>query len=308
MKAKNILLIMIGIITGIIYLIIAKSIQNTEYIWYVTRIFGLIAYLALSLLVISGETRMLGLRIGAKFHIPSGVFTAYLALLHGLSALFDKFMWGKNLHVLDYLGFNFSDKWLSFMSLGVIAFYLIIIISITSAQSVPAKMGFKKWKLIHYISYFVYFLVFLHAIILGTDLKQGNFKYFFLGLFLFFFLFSTVLLVVRLIKSFFMDKSEILIMILIVFLASVSMSYAISKTAENADITNEVKQQIYFLNYNISSETQQINILNANINLYQKTLNDIRSRLEQTSQANSENQNIVYEPIETNQVEEGNDD
>ncbi|MFA7685555.1 MAG: ferric reductase-like transmembrane domain-containing protein [Candidatus Gracilibacteria bacterium] len=134
-----------------------------------------------------GELRLLGYHRFFKFHHFLGMTTFYIVLLHFVSAIFEKFKWGKNLTITDYLGTNFSDKWMIALSIGSIAFYLIIIIGATSAYSVMRKIGYKRWKLIHFLSYLTLGFVFWHSIFLGTEFNHSDFKlyYFIVTVFIF---------------------------------------------------------------------------------------------------------------------------
>jgi predicted ferric reductase len=148
--------------------------KETELIWIATRIIGLGSFAALFLLVFIGELRMLKPGISVfKFHKPIGIFTVFLVILHFISAVVDNFKWGKSLSFVEYLGFSFNDKWLLFLSMGTLAAYLIILVAITSATKAIQTIGFKKWKIIHYVSYISFIMVFLHSLILGTDIKEN---------------------------------------------------------------------------------------------------------------------------------------
>ncbi|RME77940.1 hypothetical protein D6774_02910 [Candidatus Woesearchaeota archaeon] len=173
MKSSHLLIL--GSIVAILYIVLASFITTTPLIWMLTRIFGLVSFFFLFATVFLGELRLLR-KVKAdlaifKYHVPFAIASFYLSLLHGISAVADNYKWGKGLHISDYLGFNFSDKWLALLSLGVLAFYLLILISITSRKRVIQFIGYKRWKKIHYLSYPLFIIAFIHSVGLGTDLK-----------------------------------------------------------------------------------------------------------------------------------------
>ncbi len=57
------------------------------------------------------------------------------------------------------------------MALGVLAFYGVAVIIITSLVWVDKKPH--TWKIFHLLSYLVLLFVFVHALYLGTDLASG---------------------------------------------------------------------------------------------------------------------------------------
>jgi DMSO/TMAO reductase YedYZ heme-binding membrane subunit len=58
-----------------------------------------------------------------------------------------------------------------FVALGIIAFYGALIVVVTSLLWVDKKPH--RWKIYHYISYVILVAVFLHGLMLGTDLSSG---------------------------------------------------------------------------------------------------------------------------------------
>lgn len=151
--------------------------------WYVTRASGLIAAGLLILLMLSGISLITGhhykfmepLKAWANHRIL-GISFAAAVLVHILSLLFDK-----------YITFNIGDVFLPFASnykpvqiggwhlgsfgvaSGVLAFYFVALVIITSLTIIE-KSPF-IWRLIHFLSYGLMFLVFLHALLIGTDIK-----------------------------------------------------------------------------------------------------------------------------------------
>lgn len=206
---------LIGIPFLAIYIVLSSMISSTEWIWYLTRVFGLVSFFFLFVTIILGELRLLSFVKADfklfKYHVPISIFTLFLVLLHFISALFDKFMWGKNLMFSQFLGFSFSDKWLTLLSLGTLAFYLLIIIGATSMNKSIRMLGFKNWKLIHFLSYLSFIFAYIHTVNLGTDIKTSVLSVVLKPAVMFCFWFVIAILLVRMLKSFdlFTDQAEV---------------------------------------------------------------------------------------------------
>lgn len=141
--------------------------------WYLVRAFGIASVVLLILLVISG----IGMITGFTFKywppvkawlIHRAIGLAFLATLAGhiFFLLIDKYVNYSLVQIL--VPFATSSIWLS---IGIIAFYFILIIIISSLTIKNTNK--KTWKLIHYLSYLSFVLVFFHALNMGTDLKSG---------------------------------------------------------------------------------------------------------------------------------------
>jgi sulfoxide reductase heme-binding subunit YedZ len=151
--------------------------------WYVSRAAGLLAAVLLALLIISG----IGLLTGYTYriieplpawaaHRAVGLAFGFMVLVHIFVLLLDK-----------YIGFGLADVLVPFhsgymplriggvqlgstyMALGILALYAIIIIIATSLLWMQKKP--KSWRLLHYLSYFVFVAVFIHGLAMGTDMK-----------------------------------------------------------------------------------------------------------------------------------------
>jgi methionine sulfoxide reductase heme-binding subunit len=266
MKIKTLVSIGFGIIIAVSYMLLANSLKTTPQIWLLTRGFGLAAFAALSSLVIIGELRLLGFNKLFKLHCSAGVLTFYIALLHGLSAVFDKFKWGVNLNFTDFLGFNYSSKWLILLSIGTIAFYLIILVALTSSMQAIQMLGFKKWKIVHYLSYAAIAAVFAHSMLLGTDIKTSSLSWIVLPAVVSLFAAATGLLAIRIIRQSLTPKQITMVIFAAVLLsAAVAYCSAIFNISEN--YLNSLKQQ----DKQLAQETRSME--NENLRLYYSALN-----------------------------------
>jgi len=160
----------------------------TSWAWYVVRAAGIVAAGLLILLVISG----IGLVTGYTYRLfePIQAWVIHRALglallasvvVHVLFILFDKIVPFSILNVIlpfnsgykpvRLFGIALGSLWIA---LGILALYGIIIIIASSLGWIERRK--KTWRLLHYLSYFVAFAVFLHALYLGTDLAHGIFR------------------------------------------------------------------------------------------------------------------------------------
>lgn len=167
--------------------VVQKVTQRAEvsWPWYLTRASGLVAAGSLVILMLSG----IGLVTGGIFrflepltawasHRALGITFGVAVLIHMFSLLFDHFVsfnlldifvpWLSNYKPVTIAGFQLGSL---FVALGVLAFYGVALIIITSLVWVDKKPH--TWKIIHLLSYIILLFVFVHALYLGTDLTDG---------------------------------------------------------------------------------------------------------------------------------------
>lgn len=154
-----------------------------QFAWYLGRASGILAFILLTGGVI------FGLVISSRAFIrivPGAIayevhrFIAWLALatviLHFSSFFFDDFLRLKVVEALvpfilsrelkTTLGFDVGIT----AAFGIIAFYLMIILVLTS--EFRAKISIKVWRRIHYVSFIAYILFVLHGFMSGTDSNE----------------------------------------------------------------------------------------------------------------------------------------
>jgi DMSO/TMAO reductase YedYZ heme-binding membrane subunit len=264
MKTKEVIILIFGIFFLAAYILLANSVSETQYPWIMTRAFGLIAILLLFASVFIRELKYIGLDFFCRQHCKLGILTFYFALLHLISAVYDKFMWGTNLKLLDYLGTNYSDKWMILLSLGAIAFYLIIFVSFTSSSKTITKIGHGKWKLIHYLSYLSIAFVFVHSVLLGTDLNHGELRSIIYPAAVFLFSYVALLLLIRVQGIRCSSKDERNTVLLIVFLCAVLITYSANEMRLHGEYVSAQGRQIT----NLQNEVNQL--MDEKDNLIQK--------------------------------------
>lgn len=147
--------------------------EENPWAWYFSRASGLISFALLYVSIFLVLTiRIPFLR---KFFAPAHALNAHgwialqatiLALLHGLILTLDKFL---NFSLTNVLIPFTSPYEKTLVALGTIGFYLMLLLVVTSYAR--KYMSFKAWRTIHFFNIGLYFIVFVHALYLGTDLK-----------------------------------------------------------------------------------------------------------------------------------------
>jgi len=162
--------------------------------WYLTRASGVVAAVLLVLLIITGIAMYTGLEFTIlepikawTNHRTLGIAMLVAVAVHVGSLLFDKF-----------ISFNIWQVLLPFVSpykrvhlfgisvgsfgvmLGIVAFYLVLAIMVTSRVRMMAKHK-ELWRLTHLLSYAVILVIFFHSIMIGSDLKNGLWRWLWIG-------------------------------------------------------------------------------------------------------------------------------
>jgi len=167
-----------GIFTLLIFVSFSVFVKDTEVIWFEARAIGLLAYAFLFASVAGGEWKLITNGKSDfpffKYHHGISVASLVLVLLHFIAGFLDNYKWGQTLTFTQYLGFSFSDKWVAFLSLGVLAFYMLVLVGLTSATTARRSLSVRSWRLIHYTSYVAFFIAYVHAVNLGTDVKTSS--------------------------------------------------------------------------------------------------------------------------------------
>ncbi|MDP2741726.1 MAG: ferric reductase-like transmembrane domain-containing protein, partial [bacterium] len=137
---------------------------HLSYLFYsIGRLFGLIGFLFLSILIISGDTarffdKFFGMDKIIKFQRKFAITTSVFVLTHPI------FFMLANKSVFNFLLPNLTYIPLS---IGIISFYVFIIVAISS--KIYKRISYKLWQYIHILTYLLFFFVLYHAINLGSD-------------------------------------------------------------------------------------------------------------------------------------------
>jgi predicted ferric reductase len=168
---------------------VAANRVTTSWPWYVIRGAGFAAAGLLFLLMMSGIGQVTGATY--RFIEPIKAWAIHKALAIMMCIM-----------IAIHVGFLLLDHFISFsviqlflpfashynngtklagiplggvaISLGILAMYGVAIVVLSSLGWINSRK--KQWRKLHYISYAVVFLVFLHAIYVGSDLKYGIFR------------------------------------------------------------------------------------------------------------------------------------
>ncbi len=167
----------------------AKSLisKDDPIMWYLSRISGIAAFIMFTIVIWMGLLMTSRILLKFKFlrapdalqmhSFTASVIAFLLVIIHFGSLFFDDFIKLKPLEVFvpflfqrdikTALGYDFQIP----VALGVIAFYLSIILIATS-QLRRKIFSIKIWRMTHYSSFLFYVLFLVHAILAGTDSKE----------------------------------------------------------------------------------------------------------------------------------------
>jgi sulfoxide reductase heme-binding subunit YedZ len=148
-----------------------QTLDPTPIFWYLSRTSALLAYILLFINITLGiglKTRYFD-RIAAPWQkLDLHHFTAFLALsfilLHIFSLLGDQYLNFDLTQLLVPMASPFRPVW---TALGVLAFYILIIVMLSSIVS--KLIGRKAWRVLHYLSYAAFFAILFHGIRSGTE-------------------------------------------------------------------------------------------------------------------------------------------
>lgn len=157
------------------------SANEIPWAWYLTRSAGIAGFLLLY------SVMFLGLAIRTPF-LKKIIQPCYSYSVHcwlSLQALFFVFIHGIALLFDNFFGFSLGDifvPWVfkseslntNFLALGIIGFYLMIILTVSSYAR--RLIGQKAWRFIHFLNILLYVFVVVHAYFLGTDLKNPTIR------------------------------------------------------------------------------------------------------------------------------------
>lgn len=161
----------------------------TSWQWYIIRGSGFVAAALVILLMLSGIGQVTGLTY--RFIEPLKAWAIHKAMalvllasvaVHVIFLFFDKFIpftipqltipfLSRVNNGTSFAGFALGSLAVTF---GIFAMYGIIIIVASSLGWIDTHK--KIWRNLHYLSYAVMALVFLHGLYSGTDLRYGTFR------------------------------------------------------------------------------------------------------------------------------------
>jgi len=150
---------------------------DAPWIWYSARVAGILGFIFLWLTVFLGLSirnpilkKIIEPIYSFDFHCFTAATAVFWALFHGTVLIFD-----------PKLGFHLKDVFLPFASkttlvkpeylaLGIIAFYLMAILTVTSY--LKRHLNHKFWRVLHFLNPLAFVFVVVHGYTNGTDMKN----------------------------------------------------------------------------------------------------------------------------------------
>jgi DMSO/TMAO reductase YedYZ heme-binding membrane subunit len=147
------------------------AVGATQLWWYTARSGGIVAWALLTASVLFGlalSTKVFGKRPRPNWlldlHRFLGGAAVVFTVVHVVSILLDQFV---HFSVADVL-IPFASSWKpSAVAWGIVAFYLLLAIEITSL--LRARVSKKVWRATHYASFPLFVVASIHALTAGTD-------------------------------------------------------------------------------------------------------------------------------------------
>lgn len=142
--------------------------------WYITRVTALVSFALLYVAIFLGLTvrlpflnKIFSPLTSLKVHAWISVQSLILAVAHGASLMFDKFLKFTLAEVFVPFASSFETN---FVALGTIGFYIMILLILTSYFR--HLMSHRIWRITHFLNIILYVIVIIHATSLGTDIKN----------------------------------------------------------------------------------------------------------------------------------------
>jgi hypothetical protein len=167
--------------------------EPTQAFWILGRWTGMLAYLLLALSILVGVYRLWLIRrwkrdIVIRLHSIISYVALVLVVTHLAGLILDQYSWGSSLRVTNSLLPSFASSTDTYLALGVLGAYLMIIgvISCILFKATIKKVGYNTWLWGHRLTLVSYIFVYVHAWKLGTDFN--NIIYLIIFQILFFFI------------------------------------------------------------------------------------------------------------------------
>ena len=144
-------------------------------LWYLTRGAGIVALVLLSAVIVLGVATSLGWTserwprfFSQSLHRDLSLFCLLLIVVHVVTTVMDGFAPIGFLDAVIPFRSPYRPLWLGF---GALAFDLFVILGITSV--LRHRMGYRTWKVIHWLAYACWPVAVLHGLGTGTDSRLG---------------------------------------------------------------------------------------------------------------------------------------
>jgi sulfoxide reductase heme-binding subunit YedZ len=149
---------------------------STKAYWYLTRSTGVVSLVLLSAIVIlgtlspmrlSGSERWPRFAVG-RLHRDLSLLVLVLLAIHIVTSVLDTFAPVALLDAVVPLNSAYRPLWLGF---GALSFDLLLALTITSL--VRRRLGYERWRLIHWLAYVSWPIAVLHSLGSGSDTKAS---------------------------------------------------------------------------------------------------------------------------------------
>lgn len=140
-----------------------ETIQLSALFWEIGQWSGIAAFVALSLLIFSGDTarfwdRFFGLDRIIKFQRKFSLWTALFVLLHPAFFMLSR---------QNFLAYAVPDFSVPPLALGIVAFYVFALVMLASL--LYKRISHLAWQYIHVVTYLLFALSLIHAWQWGSD-------------------------------------------------------------------------------------------------------------------------------------------
>ena len=147
--------------------------QGPTAFWYLTRGAGIIALVLLSAVIVLGVATSLGWTterwprfFSRNLHRDLSLFCLVLIVVHVVTAVMDGFAPIGFLDAVIPFRSPYRPLWLGF---GALSFDLFVVLGVTSV--LRHRMGYRTWKLVHWLAYLCWPVAVLHGLGTGTDAR-----------------------------------------------------------------------------------------------------------------------------------------
>lgn len=143
--------------------------------WYLARATGIVAYVLLWLTMVYGmvvSNKLVKLWNGGPMAVELHQFLTWLAiafgLFHALILMGDTYIRSTLVQVLTPFAYSgYEPFW---VGLGQVAFYLALLVALSFY--LRKRLGYRAWRMLHYVSFAAFVLLTAHGILAGTDTSQ----------------------------------------------------------------------------------------------------------------------------------------
>lgn len=140
--------------------------------WFLSRSTAVIAYLTLWISILLGvllSTKLSKFFPGAftanDLHLFLSLLGLTLGVFHGVIILGDRFIQAKLINILIPFTFiEYRPFWVGFGQMALILWSVLVI-----SYYLKKRIGYKTWRLIHYLGFLAYVVILIHGVFSGSD-------------------------------------------------------------------------------------------------------------------------------------------